>query len=244
MTTLTATARPDGASVELTLTPSAQVEGILRSDANGNTQIRVPAGTFPRTTPLTITDWEASLQGSVTYSVAGAAPAVLDLPATQPWLVFPLRPAYSLPLDLVTEYSAGRVTLGTIHQVPDRPDPLANLGRLAMRTGQLAIHCDTYTEARLLETQLDLSGMAQLKQPDLAGMDMYFIPAATAIDPDEEDTWRLSVDFTETTRPLSPVQANAWTFGTVATSYSSFANVSASYDDFEMLAINDQTGVI
>lgn len=244
MTSIIATVNPDGASVTLVLTPTESVAAITRTDGNGNAAIRLPAGTMPTAAPLTVVDYEAALQGTVTYSVPGASTAV-ELPATQPWLVFPLRPSQSVQLEQVTNYSAARVSLGTLHQVPDRTDPLAALGRLAQRTGQLAILCDSHATARLLESRLDLSGLGMLKEAEHAGLDMYFIPTGTSPEYDTDaDQWTLTVDYTEISRPTSPINANVWTFGTVATSYSSFANVTSNYEDFEMLSLNDQAGVI
>lgn len=243
MTTITAYTNPDGASVTLTVTATGTVAAITRSDANGNASVRVPAGLLPTAASFTVVDYEAALTGAVTYTCGDVA--IVYLPATQPWLVFPLRPSESLQLEMVTNYSAGRVSLGTLHQVPDRTDPLAALGRLTQRTGQLQILCSTYAAVRALENGLDLSGVGMLKEAEHAGLDMYFIPNGTSPEYDADtEAWTLSVDYTEIARPTSPISPTVWTFGTVATSYSSFANVTSNYEDFEMLSLNDQSGVI
>jgi hypothetical protein len=243
MTTLSASAAANGAAVTLTLTPTGTIDSITRSDANGNAAVRVPAGTFPRSTPVTLTDWEAALGTNVTYTVTGAA-ASLTLPSQSPWLVAPLRPSYSQAVEMVTDYGAARASLGTVHQVVDRPDPLVALGRLATRSGSLGVWIPTHEAGRSIESMIDLSGVVLYKQHQHAGMDMYFTVTGTDLTPDQDEGWKLSIGYQEITRPTSPINANAWTFGNVSTSFASFANVTSNYADFEGLSLNDQAGVI
>lgn len=239
MTTLTLT--PRGPAVQLTLTPTETITSILRSDVNGNASVRVPAGTFPRTGPLVLEDWEASLTGIVTYT-AGPAVARITMAGTDPWLITPLRPAGSVRLEQVTDYAATHQSLATLHQVVDRPDPLAALGRLTTRTGSLSILCPDYAAATARKDALDRAGIVLLKTPDRPGMDMYFIPTQASYRP-AADRWMLEVAYTEVARPASPISAAVWTFGTVSASYPSFANISSGYDDFEGLSLNDRTGI-
>lgn len=245
MTTISAVAT--GGYVTLTITPTEEITSIGRNDSNGATTVRVPPGTFPRTTPVTLIDWEASIRGVVNYwtnAAAGATGTTVTAFTKAPYLVTPLRPSQSLELEAVGDYSAGRTSLGTVYQVPDRPDPLAALGRLTARTGTLSIWCADHATAALREAVLDMTGVAMLKTPDQAGMDMYFITNGTDKAENEDGrSWTLSVDYTEVSRPTSPINSSAWTFGTVAASYGSFANLSSSYEDFEGLSLNDQTGV-
>lgn len=244
MTTITAVPTADGAGATLTITPSTTIDEVRRLDGNGSRRVRVPAGTFPRSTPLTVTDWEAGLRGTVTWT-AGTGSAQLAMPTTQPWIILPLRPTYSMEVEQVTSYDAGRQSLATAHQVIDRTDPLFALGRLASRQGRLTILCRDYPTARILDQRLDMAGVAMLKQADHQGLDMYFVPTATSVQQDgATEDWHLQVDYTEITSPTSPITEGAWTFGTLSTSFASFANVTADYDDYEGLAINDQVGVI
>lgn len=243
MTTLTAAAALNGAAVVLTLTPTGSISSITRSDANGNRAVRVPSGTFPRSTPLTLTDWEAKLGSVVTYTVTGAT-ASITLSSQLPWLVAPLRPALSQSVEMIIDYGSSRSSLGTIHQVTDRPDPLVALGRLATRSGTLTAWIPTYAAGRSLEDMIDRSGVVLYKQHEHAGMDMYFTVTGTDLVPDSEDGWNLNIGYQEITAPTSPINEAVWTFGTVATSFASFANVTSDYDDFEGLSLNDQTGVI
>ena len=242
MTTLTAPAT--GGYITLELVPSGTITAITRTDANGSTTLRVPPGTFPRTSPVTLVDWEAAVRGTVNYYTNDDATASAVPFTTSPYLVAPLRPSQSLELELVTDYSAGRASLATVYQVPDRPDPLVALGRLALRTGTLDIWCPDHATAALRESVLDMTGVAMLKAPDVSGLDMYFIANGTdKRQNDEGPSWTLTVDYTEVSRPAGDINAAAWTFGTVAASYSSFSTLSSSYEDFEGLSLNDQTGV-
>lgn len=245
MTTLTAVAA-DTASVQLILTPSASVSGgITRTDINGTAPVRLPAAAvFPRTDPLTVTDWEAALGVPVTYR-AGGATATVTLTAPGPYLVPVLRPALSRAVEGVTEYRAERVSLGTVHQVSDRPDPLVALGRLSARAGVLTLWVPTHTEARAVENIIDLSGVLLLKQSENPGQDLYFVSLSTDLAPDKDaDGWTLGIRYQEIARPTSPVTETAWTFGTVSRSFPSFRNVTTGYADFEGLSLNDQTGII
>jgi len=242
MTTLTAT--PAGAAVSLTLVPTASIASISRSDANGTTTVRVPAGTFPRSTPVTLLDWEAEIGSTVTYTVTGAV-AYATLTSDTPWLVAPLRPAMSQAVDMIVDYGAARASLGTVHQVTDRPDPLVALGRLTTRTGTLAAWVTDYAAGRSLENMIDRSGIVFLKQSQHAGQDMYFTVTGTDIKRDGDgDAWILTIGYQEISRPASPINEAVWTFGNVSTSFASFANVTSNYADFEGLSLNDQTGVI
>jgi len=246
MTTLTASPNEAGTAVVLTLTPTESITTITRTDANGTTAVRLPAGTLPRTDPLTYTDWESSLSGLVTYNVTGAS-ASITLWSEIPVLVAPLRPALSQTIDMLVDYGASRTGLGTIHQVVDRPDPLVALGRLASRAGSLGIWIPSYAAGRSLEDMIDRAGVVFYKQREHAGLDMYFTVSGTDLTRDSSEgseAWILNVQYQEITRPTSPINETAWTFANVSTSFASFANVTANYDDFELLSINDQTGVI
>lgn len=245
MTTLTALPNDTGTAVVLTLTPSAEIASITRSDANGTADVRFPAGTFPRTTPLTYTDWESSIGSLVTYSAGGAA-AALTLGSESPVLVAPLRPELSQAVEMVIDYGAARASLGTVHQVADRPDPLVALGRLATRSGSLAVWVPSHAAGRVVENMIDRSGVVFFKQRDHAGQDMYFVSTGTELkrDPESDEAWILTVAYQEITRPTSPINETAWTFGSVSTSFASFRNVTAAYSDFEGLEINDQSAVI
>lgn len=244
MTTITASAT--GGYITLTITPTATVTGVTRTDANGsNVPLRVPAGTFPTAVPVTLIDWEASLAGNVTYWTIGTAAgsATTKASTTSPYLVTPLRPSQSLELEQVSDYSSGRTSLSTFHQVPDRHDPLVALGRLAMRTGTVDIFCPNLAAAMARENVLDMAGVLMLKSPDQPGLDMYFVANDVSKAPDETGPWMLSVAYTEILRPTSPITPTVWTFATLAASFASFANVSTAYEDFEGLSLNDQTGV-
>lgn len=242
MTTLTAAVNPDGASVTLTLTPTVSIsEGIYRTDANGTTLVRTVAGTFPRSTALTITDWEASLIGPVTYT-AGGKTASAELPSESPCFVSISRPELSLSVDMVTGYGATRPSLGTVHQGVDRPTPLVALGRLSSRSGTLTVWLADHASALELEAMIDRSGAVFFKQNENPGQDMYLVVTGTDLAPDSEEGWLLNVAYTEIDRPDTPI--TVWTFASLNAQYATFAAVKAAYTDFEALYLNDNSGVI
>lgn len=238
---ITTTLHESGAAAVITVTPSGTVNSLTRADRNGNADVRVPPGTFPTTAPFTITDWEAALGTSVNYTVHGYSSA-LTLPSRSPWLVTPLRPAYSMELEQVSDLSVSRSTLATIHQVVDRPDPLVSLGRLGTRTGNLDIYCEDLASATSRANILDLAGLLQLKTPEL-GLDMYFIPLGASTRQVDGATM-LSVNYQETIRPTSPITAGSWTFSSVSTAYPSFNTITSAYQDFEGLSLNDRDDVV
>lgn len=245
MSTFTAVPSAAGAAAVLTLTPSGTLAGpIMRTDANGTAPVRVPAGTFPRDRALTVTDWEAALGSPVTYSVAGITVRLI-LTGLDPVLVAVLRPSESVIVEAVTEYAAARASLGTVHQVQDRTDPLVSLGRLGARTGSLTVWFPDYPSARTAENMIDRTGVVMLKQAENPGQDMYFTAQTVQTDPDPESAgWVLTIAYTEISRPTSPITANAWTFADVSRSFPSFRNVTSSYSDFEMLTVNDSRAVL
>lgn len=244
MTTISLRPVVDGSAVEITLNPEGITTQITRFDANGNATVRVPAGTFPRSTVLTYIDFEAALGSPVIYT-AGNASATITLTGELPMLVAPLRPAMSHIVDMVTEYDAGRPSLGTIHQGIDRTDPLVALGRLTMRSGSLRVWVPTAGRGRMIESTIDRSGVMLYKQIDHPGLDMYFTVTGSTLAPAQEGQgWILTLNYQEIARPTSPISENVWTFGDVATSYTSFANVTASYDDFEGLSLNDDARIL
>lgn len=236
MTTISAVQA--AAAVTLVLTTTTNVDSILRSDANGNALVRVPAGTFPRATTVTLTDWEAAISGPVTYT-AGDAVARLTMTASSPWLIFPFRTGLALELIQVNDYSAGRTSLGTAHQVPGRPEPLVALGRLAYRSGSLDILCESLAAVRTLESNLDKAGLAMLKSPDQPGMDMYFTAADITTKQVEGGLWMASMAYLETARPSADL--SAWTFKALRQSFATFAAVREAFEDFDALARNDRT---
>ena len=242
---LTATPDPANGRILVTLDPEGvSVDGLTRQDANGTTAVRVPAGTFPRTGVLDLADYEAALRGDVLYSAGSTSSGLVTLDGTvSPWLVAPLRPELSVRLETVLDYAAERASLTVEHRVPDRPDPLLALGRLGARTGSLAIWCADHATARAREDVIDRAGVLFLKAPQPGAFDLYFSPRRTAIAADGR-RFILTVEYQETIRPVSPITSGSWTFADLAASYGSFSALTSSYDDFEGLRVNDQTGVL
>lgn len=236
------TATVDGHRVILNVTPdfsaSQSITSITRSDANGNAPLRVPPGTYPVPGGTTVlTDWEAALTGTVTYT-SGEDVARVEPAVTSPCLVFPFRVGLAEVLDRVTDYSAARASLSIAHQVPDRPAPLVALGDLALRTGTLEILCADLAEARRLEASLDKAGVALLKSPDRPGMDMYFTVSGCDVKPEEAGKWVLAVAYLETTRPAGNLAT--WTFKALKAAFATMNDIKAGYATFNHLARDER----
>lgn len=247
MTTMTA--KPDAAtgSVLLEISLTAPALRVLRNDANGIAEVRALAGQFPspKSGRLILTDYEAA-QGLNTYTLidggkGAAASAVLNIPT--PWLMVPVMPHYARQVDTITGYSAGRESLGAVHQIPGAAAPVANLAPLGLRTGTLDLWAPSLAVARSLETTFDRGEIVLLKQR-VPGMDMYFVTTKTSITPHtiegETDTrWNLAVDYVEVRRPAGALAgALGWTFAALAAAYPSFDAVTATYASFDDLTVN------
>lgn len=192
-----------GLGLQISITPTATVTELLRTDANGTAPVRVGAGVFPRTAALTVTDYEAALYGSVTYRAGNGSVTHRNEPAL-PCLV-PLRqPAAGRTVQSVTAFSAARASLGTVHQGLDRPAPLVALGSLGLRSGSLGLWGETHAEVRALESLIDGAGVVMFKQSENQGQDLYFVALGTTVEPDGDeaaDGWVLRVEYQETARP-------------------------------------------
>lgn len=253
MTTITATPDPDTASVVLLVTPTATVTSLLRSDANGTHPVRTLAGVLPITGPVVVTDYEASLAGTITYTTSGATPAAgaavttaLDL--DQQWLMVPVVPQWSLQVDAapparnpgVLDFTGQRTSASTVHQVIGRADPLVALGPLLLRTGTLEVWCAGLAQARTLEAAYDRGEVVLLRQ-QVPGLDLYHVATQTAIAADPALTvprrWHLTVTYAEVDWPPGDqVGTLGWSIDDVTATYATVSVVALTY-----ATINDLT---
>jgi hypothetical protein len=244
MTTIVATPQPATASITLTITPTASVTGIVRTDANGTHPVRVQAGQLPSSAPFVVTDNEAALVGPVSYIVqAGAAGASVSTALNvhdQVWLTIPVAPAHSQLVDLNTNATTTRESLATVHDVIDRADPIVTLGPLKLRGGSLQLWCATYMDGRELEALYDTGQVVLLRQ-DVPGLDMYHVTTGTALAPANDSAprrWFLDVAFREVAWPLgNQVGTLGWKFSDVTSSYSTFTTLMVEYATFNDLQI-------
>jgi hypothetical protein len=250
MTTLTATPDVAQASVLLSITKTATVNRIERTDINGTHEVRVPAYTLPSngTGMLYITDYEAA-DGAVTYRVYGSgATAVATKTATlqlaQPWLFVPALPELSVTFPQITSYRSTRPTSTILHKVIDRREPVVKMGKLGLREGQLDIWCPDYLTTRALDAAVDSGEILMLRQ-EVPGLDMWFTVSDTDVQPVSEEgaqtTYLYSIRFQETARPVDQLKgARGWTYAELAESFGTYAEVAAAYATYGDLLINKE----
>jgi hypothetical protein len=250
MTSLTATPDIATASVLLSITKTATVNRIERTDINGTHEVRVPAYTLPSagTGILHITDYEAA-DGASTYRVYGPGTTALatktaTLTLAQPWLFVPALPELSVTVPQITTYRAARTSSTILHKVIDRRDPVVNIGKLGLREGQLDLWCPDYLTTRALDAAVDSGEILMLRQ-EVAGLDMWFTVSDTDVQPISEEgaqtTYLYSVRFHETNRPVDLLKgARGWTYAELANSFNTYAEVTAAYATYADLLISKE----
>ncbi|RNL58971.1 hypothetical protein [Arthrobacter oryzae] len=250
MTTLTATPDIATASVLLTVTKTATVNRIERTDINGTHEVRVPAYTLPSagTGILHVTDYEAA-DGALTYRVYGsgataAATKTATLALAQPWLFVPALPELSVTVPQITSYRSARESSTILHKVIARRDPVVKMGKQGLREGQLDIFCPDYLTTRALDAAIDSGEILMLRQ-GVPGLDMWFTVSDTDVQPISEEgaqtTYLYSMRFQETARPVDKLKgARGWTYAELATSFATYADVTAAYATYGDLLINKE----
>lgn len=248
MTTLTATPDTATASVLLTITKTATVNRIERTDINGTHNVLVPDYTLPSsgTGKLYITDYEAA-QGALTYRVYGTGAAAVatktaTLTLAQPWLYVPVLPELSVKVPLITSYQSARESSTILHKIIDRKDRVVNMGKLGLREGTLDLWCPDYITTRAIDAAIDSGEILMLRQ-DVPGLDMWFTAVDVDVQPYSEEgsltQYRYTVRFSETVRPDGALKgARGWTFDELAASFTTFDQVTSVYATFDDLFIN------
>lgn len=170
--------------------------------------------------------------------------AAASLSLDKPWLLVPIAPNYSEQVETVTDYSAGRETQSTVHQIIGRPDPVVALGRLGTRKGNLDIFTASLEDAARVSRVFDRGEVVLLKQ-NVPGLDMYLAALSVDLAPyavqGEVDTrWKLTVAYQEVVRPPGNLAgALGWTFDALALAYPSFDALLAAYASFDALTLGD-----
>lgn len=234
MSTLTATAQPATATIALTVTATAPVTRILRSDTMGTRPVRAQAGTFPITGTTVLIDHEPALSGTVTYTLddgAAGASATATLGLDESWLTVPVTPARSRRLDLVTDLDSRQESGTILHNVIGRADALVTLGPLRLRSGRLELWTPTAGEARAIAALYGLGETVHLRQP-IASLDMYHVATSVDVAPQREQTtprrWAAVVEYQEVDWPRGDQR------GTLGYSYD---DVLADHADYASLAL-------
>ena len=194
---------------------------LYRTDANGtDVPVRVDpdAEEVNASGALTVWDFEAALTGTVSYTVVDGAgvstTGTVAATAPQAWLSVvpdgipskgPTAPPSAAAVPLVTGYTDATASIGQLHQIIDRRDPVGNPGPHSLRTGSLELFAQDFAQALAIREQLLAGDVVLLRQPTYPGMDAYLVAtraALAAADPDLDPMrWLVSVDFTEVARP-------------------------------------------
>ena len=198
---------------------------------------------------LILTDYEAA-QGTNTYNVYTSDGSFItgsvELEIEKPWLMVPIAPNYSEQVETITNYSAGRETFSTVHQIIGRADPLVVMGKLGSRTGVLEFFAWNLDDVNRLTRVFDRGEAVLLKQT-VPGMDMYFAATSMDVSPysvegPEDTRYKFSVNYQEVIRPFGDLAgALGWTFDELAAEYSSFNAVAAAFATFDDLTLGDNS---
>jgi len=166
---------------------------ITRTDANGTARVvrealggQDTSGTAGSAT-MSVTDYEAALLGTVSYTVTDGTGGTATTSITPPagagvWLALPgtsnpgaPTPPQFVPVVMVTGYNEDSPSNGALHTIIGREDPIANPGPLGLRSGTVDLWCLDYASAKAVRTLLSGGLVAQLRQPSFPGMDCYLV---------------------------------------------------------------------
>jgi hypothetical protein len=248
MTTLLLTTHPELGYHRLTITPTATVESVTRTDSNGTRDVRTMTGVLPHPAAsgvLLLEDYEAA-QGPATYTVTTADESLGDtivMTLASPWLGTPEAPQFSAQVRSVMTYGAGTDTLSTVHEPEGRYDPIVIVRGASSRRGTMTVEGGTYAETLNLLRLCQRGQTMLLRQLDHPGMDMYFVPMhtdiVTVMAAGKASGFDLSVQYIEVARPKGNLSgALGWTFEALTLSGMSFADVFETYDSFGDLRID------
>jgi hypothetical protein len=247
MTTLLLESDPGTGSNRLTITPTADVTRIRRSDANGTWDVRTLTGQLPYTgpAPLVLDDYEA-VNGTSTYTVTTAGGTVTDsivLALTSPIVSVPEAPNFSARVPSVLEYGANTNTLSTVHEPDGRPGPVVIVMGGSTRRGNLSLEGGDYAAALNLLRLFQRGMVMQLRQTDHPGMDMYFMAMRSAIVTSTNwgraSQFDVEVEYIETDRPAGALAgALGWTWPAVEADYATWGDVFDAYASWGDLRID------
>jgi len=239
---------------------NGRCERIVRTDANGTHNLRVPAGTFPLSAGThTLFDYEAAMVTGSTvkwtaYNMVGAASGTLTGPVWdyphRVYLTCPTIPALGLPISIpgtgaagvVVRYDEASRAATTLHQIVGRDDPIPVLRPSALPAGTFDVTYDTLDAALDLRDTLARGYVWMLRQSDQANLDMYFVVVSTTLthsdqevrqSPRPERRWSLAVEFAQVAAPGPDITLlPGWTYAVVAASYSSYGALLPTFDTY------------
>lgn len=247
--TMVLTPQPAQAAVSINVNPDGRtLTRLQRYDTNGWNDVRTSAGLLPTPTPPVIVDYEPALDFGAAYRATFSdATSITSWVPTwdidRPWLSVPLWPEKSVSVELITGYDATRRSGNVFHEVIDRVDPAVTLAPLRTRSGNLEIWCADYPTAAAVVAVHDLAQVCYLRQPDHAGMDMYYaVDGAINLAPYRIERpairWAVRIPFREVSRPTGNVIADVWDFDAVADEFTTMADLPVTFATFADLASN------
>lgn len=243
MTALVLTAKPSIAAVliEITGAPAGAVT-ITRTDLNGSGTVRLQEGQQPISGSLTIFDYEAALNGTVSYDVLDSASAVtsgsVSTNVAQPFINAVVLPHKNQQIDYVTDYDSQQDNSSSVHWIIGREDPLVISGPLRLREGTLNLYVTSYAEALAVKNVAATGEVLLFRQPTFQGLDMYLVPTRVAIRPDERMSsgrhWTVDISYNEVKIPSGPVRSSTWNYDAV-TALGTYNTVKAQFATYNAL---------
>lgn len=232
-------------AVVLTVASSSAIAGITRSDSNGTRPVRMRADQKTATGRFEIIDYEPALTGQIQYVLTAdplTPPVWVEIPAGHsPVFVLPSIPQFTVTVDNVHGYAAGRTSRATFHTIVNRTDSIVAEGNLTPRAGRLDIYAAEYIDALNIDNMLERGQCCLYRQSEHAGMDMYFYATDTAIEPDE-DAWKLTLSYVEVNFPPGDVLSGAgWTFDALTAAGGTFLDLPARFSTFHDLTIRQES---
>jgi hypothetical protein len=239
MTTLVLNTDPATGAVRLTITPSADVTRVRRTDTNGTADVRTLTDQLPHAAPdeLVLDDYEAA-HGQARYTItttAGTVTGTIHHALSGPWLGTPENPQFSVRVTSVEDYGAGAQTLTTVFE-PEGRDvaPIVIVRGASTRRGNMRVAGGTYAEALTILRVFQRGQTMLLRQTEHAGMDMYFIPMSfdivTALAAREGSIFDVSCSYLEVARPNGALSgALGWTWAALAADFATWADVEDAY---------------
>lgn len=195
------------------------------------------------TQDLILTDYEAA-SGDVMYTAGAATTASISWALPDPWLFVPVMPAYSVRLKSLLEYSAGGESLGTVHELLGREDPVAVLRGMSTRRGTLRLYCGTFAEAITVVEATRRGEVLMLRQPEHRGLDMYFTATSYGIPTLTTDggasVFGVDISYVQLARPSGDLSGSlGWTFAALAAAYPTFSALPGAFETFQDVLLNE-----
>ncbi|MBD3782443.1 MAG: hypothetical protein IE926_05715 [Micrococcales bacterium] len=239
---LTLTLTPDAATasvlIQITGGSGTLPATVIRTDANGSNPVRLRDGQGFTAGSLTVVDAEAALTGPITYTARsgsgvvfpdnGYATTTLDGLVSGSVVTGVQLPQLAFRPQVVTGYEAARESSSTVHRPIGRDEPVVIFGPTRLREGTLTMYAADLATARNMVGVLSGATRLMLRQPDHAGMDMYFAALRSRVTPDEYAIggwrWAVECDYVETRSPALPLLGTAgWTYGSTTAAFSTYA---------------------